>query len=93
MHSLECHFIMRGPEDSPYAGGEYHGVLLFPPQYPFAPPGIKVFTPSGRFIVRLLSLGDASRRCSHPLVVYSQIAGYVPHSAISTLAAGTQPGP
>ncbi|CAD6571684.1 MAG: Ubiquitin-conjugating enzyme E2 6 [Cyphobasidiales sp. Tagirdzhanova-0007] len=46
---LECHFIMRGPADSPYAGGEYHGTLIFPPQYPFSPPGIKVFTPSGRF--------------------------------------------
>lgn len=50
-NSLECHFIMRGPPDSPYVDGEYHGVLLFPPQYPFAPPGIKVFTPSGRFQV------------------------------------------
>ena len=49
MNSLECHFIMRGPADSPYAGGEYHGTLIFPPQYPFSPPGIKVFTPSGRF--------------------------------------------
>ncbi|KAK9895501.1 UBC-like protein [Cystobasidium minutum MCA 4210] len=46
---LECHFIMRGPDDSPYAGGEYHGVLLFTANYPFAPPGIKMFTPSGRF--------------------------------------------
>ena len=40
---------MRGPADSPYAGGEYHGTLVFPPQYPFSPPGIKVLTPSGRF--------------------------------------------
>lgn len=43
---------MRGPDDSPYAGGEYHGVLLFTANYPFAPPGIKMFTPSGRFQVR-----------------------------------------
>lgn len=47
--SLECHFVLRGPPDSPYAGGEYHGVLLFTANYPFAPPAIKVFTPSGRF--------------------------------------------
>lgn len=31
----------RGPPDSPFAGGEYHGVLLFPSEYPFKPPGIK----------------------------------------------------
>ncbi|GJJ11375.1 hypothetical protein Clacol_005607 [Clathrus columnatus] len=36
-------YIIRGPPDSPYAGGEYHGVLLFPAEYPFKPPGIKSF--------------------------------------------------
>lgn len=46
---LNWHFIIRGPPDSPFAGGEYHGVLLFPSEYPFKPPGIKMFTPSGRF--------------------------------------------
>jgi ubiquitin-protein ligase len=35
-------FFKRGPPDSPFAGGEYHGVLLFPSEYPFKPPGIKV---------------------------------------------------
>ena len=34
--------MKRGPPDSPYAGGEYHGQLLFPAEYPFKPPGIKV---------------------------------------------------
>ncbi|KAI0736424.1 UBC-like protein [Fomitopsis betulina] len=42
-------YIIRGPLDSPFAGGEYHGVLLFPSEYPFKPPGIKMLTPSGRF--------------------------------------------
>lgn len=46
---LTWNFLIRGPPDSPYADGEYHGVLLFPPEYPFKPPGIKMFTPSGRF--------------------------------------------
>ncbi|KIM38326.1 hypothetical protein M413DRAFT_244583 [Hebeloma cylindrosporum] len=46
---LTWNFLIRGPPDSPFAGGEYHGVLLFPPEYPFKPPGIKMFTPSGRF--------------------------------------------
>ncbi|KAJ3006319.1 hypothetical protein NUW54_g3980 [Trametes sanguinea] len=39
---LTWNYIIRGPPDSPYAGGEYHGVLLFPSEYPFKPPGIKV---------------------------------------------------
>lgn len=32
------HFILRGPPDTPYHGGEYWGQLLFPPEYPFKPP-------------------------------------------------------
>jgi ubiquitin-conjugating enzyme E2 J2 len=46
---LNWNFIIRGPPDSPFAGGEYHGLLLFPSEYPFKPPGIKMLTPSGRF--------------------------------------------
>ncbi|SCV69214.1 BQ2448_2234 [Microbotryum intermedium] len=36
---LEWHYILRGPSDSPYFGQDY----------PFAPPTIKMMTPSGRF--------------------------------------------
>ncbi|KAK4703605.1 ubiquitin-conjugating enzyme E2 J2, partial [Phenoliferia sp. Uapishka_3] len=46
---LEWHYILRGPPDTPYHGGEYYGVILFPSDYPFAPPGLKMNTPSGRF--------------------------------------------
>lgn len=35
---LEWHFILRGPPDTPYDGGEYWGQLLFPSDYPFKPP-------------------------------------------------------
>lgn len=41
--------MIRGPEDSPYEGGEYHGKVIFPQSYPFAPPSIKMLTPNGRF--------------------------------------------
>ncbi|RDB23895.1 Ubiquitin-conjugating enzyme E2 6 [Hypsizygus marmoreus] len=46
---LTWNFLIRGPPDTPFAGGEYHGILLFPSEYPFKPPGIKMLTPSGRF--------------------------------------------
>ncbi|KAJ6504488.1 UBC-like protein [Mycena vulgaris] len=46
---LTWNFLIRGPSDSPFAEGEYHGVLQFPSEYPFKPPGIKMLTPSGRF--------------------------------------------
>ncbi|RGB23562.1 ubiquitin-conjugating enzyme/RWD-like protein [Rhizophagus diaphanus] len=46
---LEWHYVIRGPPDTPYHNGEYHGVLLFPAEYPFKPPSIRMTTPSGRF--------------------------------------------
>jgi len=46
---LNWNFLIRGPPESAFEGGEFHGVLLFPPEYPFKPPGIKMYTPSGRF--------------------------------------------
>ena len=46
---LEWHFVIHGEPDTPYAGGTYHGKLIFPHDYPFKPPGILVITPSGRF--------------------------------------------
>jgi len=46
---LEWHYIITGPEDTPYHGGQYWGTLTFPPNYPFAPPAIRMHTPSGRF--------------------------------------------
>ncbi|CCW61311.1 unnamed protein product [Phytomonas sp. EM1] len=45
------HFTIQGPtnDDLGYAEGLYHGALIFPRTYPFAPPDIVFFTPSGRF--------------------------------------------
>lgn len=46
---LEWHYIVTGPEQSPYEGGIYHGKLLFPREFPFKPPSIYMITPNGRF--------------------------------------------
>lgn len=46
---LEWHYVVRGPDGSPYDGGIYHGMLRFPVEYPFQPPSIYMITPSGRF--------------------------------------------
>ncbi|XP_063699866.1 ubiquitin-conjugating enzyme E2 J2 [Culicoides brevitarsis] len=46
---LEWHYVIRGPEDSLYAGGYYHGCLLFSKDFPFKPPSIYMYTPNGRF--------------------------------------------
>ena len=46
---LEWRYVFRGPKDSPYQGGYYHGKLVFPTEFPFKPPAIYMITPSGRF--------------------------------------------
>eukprot|EP01060_Flectonema_neradi_P018335 TRINITY_DN2513_c0_g1_i1.p1 TRINITY_DN2513_c0_g1~~TRINITY_DN2513_c0_g1_i1.p1 ORF type:complete len:268 (+),score=73.67 TRINITY_DN2513_c0_g1_i1:53-856(+) len=46
---LEWDYLLQGPEETPFEGGEYHGRLRFPANYPHAPPEIVMFTPSGRF--------------------------------------------
>lgn len=46
---LEFHFSLLGPMDSPYQKGVYHGRVILPHTYPFAPPDVELITPSGRF--------------------------------------------
>ncbi|KAL8861586.1 MAG: hypothetical protein Q9178_002110 [Gyalolechia marmorata] len=66
---LEWHYIITGPPQTPYHGGQYWGTLLFPSNYPFAPPSIRMHTPSGRFqpSTRLcLSISDFHPKSFNP---------------------------
>jgi ubiquitin-conjugating enzyme E2 J2 len=47
---LQWHFAVIAPPDSPFEEGIYWGQIIFPQQYPMAPPTIKMMTPSGRFV-------------------------------------------
>lgn len=46
---FEWHFTVRGPPDSPYSDGVYHGRILLPAEYPMKPPNLILLTPNGRF--------------------------------------------
>ncbi|KAF9180347.1 hypothetical protein BGZ51_006228 [Haplosporangium sp. Z 767] len=46
---FEWHFTIRGPEATDFEGGLYHGRILLPNNYPFAPPSLMFLTPNGRF--------------------------------------------
>ncbi|XP_077366453.1 ubiquitin-conjugating enzyme E2 J1 [Festucalex cinctus] len=48
---FEWHFSVRGPPDSDFDGGVYHGRVVLPPEYPMKPPSIILLTPNGRFEV------------------------------------------
>jgi ubiquitin-conjugating enzyme E2 J2 len=72
MLRLTCyrwHYILTGPPNTPYEGGQYWGSLMFPSDYPFAPPAIRMHTPSGRFqpSTRLcLSISDFHPKSFNP---------------------------
>lgn len=46
---FEWHFTIRGPADSPFSGGIYHGRIRLPPDYPKKPPYIVFLTENGRW--------------------------------------------
>ena len=46
---FEWHFTIRGPADSAFADGVYHGRILLPTDYPFKPPNIVFLTVSVKF--------------------------------------------
>jgi len=48
---FEWHFTVRGPAETEFDGGIYHGRIVLPPDYPMKPPNIIVLTPNGRFEV------------------------------------------
>ncbi|KAG6040563.1 hypothetical protein E4U41_000138 [Claviceps citrina] len=46
---FEWHFTLRGPPNSVYSEGLYHGRIVLPPTYPLRPPSFRFTTPNGRF--------------------------------------------
>ncbi|CAD6890155.1 unnamed protein product [Tilletia controversa] len=46
---FEWHFTLRGPTDTEFQHGLYHGRILLPPEYPFRPPNLMLLTPNGRW--------------------------------------------
>ncbi|KAI8148955.1 ubiquitin-conjugating enzyme/RWD-like protein [Fennellomyces sp. T-0311] len=46
---FEWHFTVRGPGDTEFEDGRYHGRILLPAEYPFKPPELIFLTPNGRF--------------------------------------------
>lgn len=73
---LEWHYVIFGPKGSPYEGGYYHGIVRFPPDYPFRPPSIQMQTPNGRFKTNTrlcLSMSDFHPESWNPLWSVSTI--------------------
>ncbi|KAG6731608.1 hypothetical protein I3842_01G137900 [Carya illinoinensis] len=46
---FEWQFAIRGPCDTEFEGGIYHGRIQLPAEYPLKPPSFMLLTPNGRF--------------------------------------------
>lgn len=73
---LEWHFVIHGTKDSVYNGGYYHGMVIFPPQFPYKPPSLLMCTPNGRFKTNTrlcLSMSDFHPETWNPMWSVSTI--------------------
>ena len=53
---LNWHFTIKGPKNTEFEGGIYHGILNLNNNYPSNQPTIQFFTPNGRFAVNNTAL-------------------------------------
>lgn len=75
---FEWHFTVRGPRDSDFDGGFYHGRIVLPPEYPMRPPSIMLLTVSIESEDYYLQYADIVsmmnvkyHSCMHPFVEFS----------------------
>ena len=60
------HFVIPGPDESPFEGGLYHGMIRLNPSHPMLPPNVYMFTSSGRFVPEAYPIDKDSRGiCFH----------------------------
>lgn len=70
---FEWHFSVRGPPDSDFDGGVYHGRIVLPPEYPMKPPSIILLTVRLRrrtrlTHIRLISPLKGNRNVSNQMI-------------------------
>jgi hypothetical protein len=91
---LVFHYVLEGPEGTPYAGGHYHGYLKFTSEYPLKPPAVLMLTPSGRFEVNqriCLSMSDYHVSKTTPRVAFSPAFSPCACSSLTALTPFTPP--
>lgn len=71
---FEWHFSVRGPPDSDFDGGVYHGRIVLPPEYPMKPPSIILLTVRHKINNKLIQKNMAANM--HSLIGICRNQGY-----------------
>ena len=86
------YFVVFGLYDCPYEGGFYMGKIIFPPEYPWKPPEIRMLTETGRFDINTpicLSISNFHPESWNPVwPVRSIILGLISFFLEDTITAG-----
>ena len=81
------HFILQGPEDTPFEGGLYHGMIRLNPDHPYSAPNIYMITPSGRFVAEGWPIPNGSRGiCTTATAFHPE--SWTPITSITTVLKG-----
>jgi ubiquitin-conjugating enzyme E2 G1 len=72
---LNWEFTIIGPHDSPYEGGIYNGIIVFPASYPTNPPKVEFKTklfhpnvyPDGKLCISILHEGNDTTGYEHEI--------------------------
>jgi ubiquitin-conjugating enzyme E2 G1 len=72
---LNWEFTIIGPHDSPYEGGIYNGIIVFPESYPTNPPKVEFKTklfhpnvyPDGKLCISILHEGNDNTGYEHEI--------------------------
>ena len=59
----KVHFVLQGPENTPFEGGLYHGMIRLNNDHPIRPPRLHMITPSGRFTAEKYPISVSSGGC------------------------------
>ncbi|XP_018024119.1 ubiquitin-conjugating enzyme E2 J1 [Hyalella azteca] len=90
---FEWHFTLRGPVNTEFEEGIYHGRIILPSEYPMKPPDIIFITQNGRFETNkkiCLSISGYHPESWRPSwsirTALLAIIGYMPSSGLGTIA-------
>jgi len=94
---LTWSFVITGPPSTPYHNGQYYGNIYFPKTFPYAPPRIRMSTPSDRFQTHMdicTTFTNLHPECWNPAwTIETILTGFLSFMTSNESTHGSVPGP